>query len=142
MSVRMILAKVARKLPLYRELLQIRDDMHALRSMESLRIYLDIERHRRYSDPKRLPRYALSVNSQDGEDGIIHEIFRRIGVSQYYFVEIGVGDGYENNTAFLLSQGWKGAWIDADNTFLHAVRRYSLDERLRYKVAGEYRTYF
>ncbi len=134
-ALRTILSKVARKIPFYRELLQIKDDIYTLRAMESVRIRLEIEGHSRYSDPKRLPRYALSVNSQDGEDGIIHEIFRRIGVSHLNFVEIGVGDGFENNTSFLLSQGWKGWWIDASNSFVRVIHKYSLHERLRYKVA-------
>jgi hypothetical protein len=29
------------------------------------------------------------------------------------FVEIGAGDGSENNTRLLLEQGWVGAWFDA-----------------------------
>src|SRR5207344_321956 len=31
------------------------------------------------------------------------------------------GDGSENNTAFLLSQGWNGFWIDGDASFLKFV---------------------
>ncbi len=46
--------------------------------------------------------------SQSGEDGILGEIFRRIGTTERRFVEIGVGNGLENNTAYLLAQGWHG----------------------------------
>jgi len=67
---------------------------------------LDFEaaRNPRYADPRRLLRHAFQVTSQNGEDGIIHEIFRRIGSTDRVFAEIGVGDGNENNTAFLLTQ--------------------------------------
>ena len=69
----------------------------------------------RYADPKALGRYERQVFSQCGEDGIIAEIFRRIGTGSRRFLEIGVGDGLQNNTAFLLMQGWSGHWIDADS---------------------------
>lgn len=68
----------------------------------------------RYSDPKKLNRFEFQVFSQNGEDGIIAEIFRRIGTTSRKFVEIGVGDGLENNTTFLLTQGWSGAWIEGN----------------------------
>ena len=66
-------------------------------------------------------RYQSQVCSQNGEDGIIHEIFRRIGTTTKIFAEVGVGDGCENNTAFLLSQGWTGFWIDGESAFLGAL---------------------
>ena len=81
----------------------------------------ELERHPRYGDPKRLLRYAFQVNSQNGEDGMIHEIFRRIGTQSRMFVEIGVGDGRECNTAFLLSQGWAGYWVDGDDAFVKTL---------------------
>jgi hypothetical protein len=68
-----------------------------------------------------LLRYQSQVCSQNGEDGIIHEIFRRIGSTTRIFAEVGVGNGRENNTAFLLSQGWTGFWIDGSGDFLRAV---------------------
>lgn len=69
----------------------------------------------RYADPKRLHRFEHQVFSQNGEDGVLLEIFRRIGTTDKRFVEIGVGDGLENNTTCLLSQGWKGFWLDGDH---------------------------
>jgi hypothetical protein len=53
------------------------------------------------------------VYSQYGEDGIIAEIFRRIGTDSRYFVDFGSGDGSENNTILLLLAGWTGLWIEA-----------------------------
>lgn len=81
----------------------------------------DLEHHPRYGDPRRLLRYQTQVCSQNAEDGILHEIFRRIGTTNRVFAEVGVGNGRENNTAFLLSQGWTGFWLDADDAFLQAL---------------------
>jgi len=50
--------------------------------------------------------------SQNDEDGIVQEIFRRIGVRDARFLEIGVGNGLQNNTLFWLKQGWRGAWVE------------------------------
>ena len=82
----------------------------------------ELENHPRYGDPKRLLRYAFQVCSQNGEDGMIHEIFRRISRESRIFVEIGVGDGCECNTAFLLSQGWTGYWLDGNDVFLETLK--------------------
>lgn len=68
----------------------------------------------RYADRRKLNHFEHQVFSQNGEDGILAEIFHRIGVQSRFFVEFGVGNGLENNTAFLLSQGWKGCWLEAD----------------------------
>ena len=82
----------------------------------------ELQKHPRYSDPKRLLCYQRQVCSQNGEDGIIHEIFRRIGVTNRIFAEVGVGNGAENNSAFLLSRGWTGFWIDGDDCFVKALQ--------------------
>jgi hypothetical protein len=86
---------------------------------------LDVElpRHPRYGDPHRLVSHSFQTNSQSGEDGIIAEILRRIGVTNRFFVEVGVGDGTENNTAFLASLGWSGVWVDGSAAFLAVLAR-------------------
>lgn len=68
----------------------------------------------RYSDPRALNRFEQKVYSQDGGDGILREIFRRVGEGTRYFVEFGIGNGLENNSAFLVVQEWSGLWIDGD----------------------------
>jgi hypothetical protein len=65
-------------------------------------------------DPRRLLRYGYKVFSQADEDGIIAEIFRRIGMGNRCFIEIGVQTGIECNTVWLLHQQWRGLWIEAD----------------------------
>jgi hypothetical protein len=66
----------------------------------------------RAQEPKRLLKYGFKVYSQHDEDGIIEEIFSRIGTTSRFFVEFGVGDGVENCTTYCLLKGWSGAWID------------------------------
>jgi hypothetical protein len=77
----------------------------------------------RYSDPRRLHRFEHQVFSQNGEDGVISEIFRRIGTTDRFFVEIGVGDGLENCTAYFLSQGWNGRWVDGDGSAIDKINK-------------------
>ena len=91
-------------------------------ALEALRrIDVDLARDPRAADPRRLLRHHAQVSSQNGEDGILHEIFRRIGTGGGVFAEIGVGNGLENNTAFLLAQGWTGFWIDGRDAFVGAI---------------------
>jgi hypothetical protein len=76
----------------------------------------------RTSDPDNLTLCGYSVYSQGDEDGILHEILRRLGVARGTFLEIGVGDGRENNTAYLLASGWTGAWVDANSRQIVQIR--------------------
>jgi len=58
----------------------------------------------------------LRVTSQNGEDGVIAELLRRIGTSpDPYFVEFGVEDGSEGNCVFLADAlGWSGLFLELD----------------------------
>jgi hypothetical protein len=78
----------------------------------------------KYSDRRKVNHYEFQVFSQNGEDGIIREIFRRIGEQSRNFFEIGVGNGLENNTTFLLRQGWKGCWLEADRDLVAEIRTH------------------
>lgn len=70
----------------------------------------------RFDDKLRLHAYGKQYWSQHYEDGMIAEIFRRISTTDRTFVEIGVGNGSENNTTALLSDGWRGWWIEGNHT--------------------------
>jgi hypothetical protein len=76
----------------------------------------------RYADKKRLLRFGWKAYSQSDEDGIICEILRRIGEGTRTFIEVGVGDGTENNTLALLVNGWRGLWLEANGSAIEAVR--------------------
>jgi hypothetical protein len=77
----------------------------------------------RFQDPVRLLGNGFKVYSQHDEDGIIEEIFRRIGTTDRYFVEFGVGDGIENCTTYCLLKGWTGAWIDGSADCYERLQR-------------------
>jgi hypothetical protein len=148
---RTIIANLYRRLPLIRECREIQASLFriekSLKAGQLIR-FLDFEMPDRpgYQDPRRLFRHHAQVCSQNGEDGIIHEIFRRIGASGRVFAEVGVGDGCENNTAFLVSQGWTGFWIDGCSNFLRALEnradlrggclKYLISIATRENVAG------
>jgi len=72
-------------------------------------------------DKRILASYGYKVFSQFDEDGIIDEIFKRIGTTNKTFIEFGVGDGTENNTIYLLLQGWKGLWIEGSQNFVNTI---------------------
>ena len=74
-------------------------------------------------DHKRLELHGFKVYSQGDEDGIIEEIFRRIGVTEGTFCEIGVEKGLECNSLYLLHKGWTGYWIEGNETFAPALEQ-------------------
>jgi hypothetical protein len=96
----------------------------------------------RNADDRRLLKYGYRVYSQSDEDGILHEILRRIGEGGRKFVEIGSGDGLENNTVFLLIQGWHGLWIEGSPRKVASAKNYHGAEIAegRLKVAKQYAT--
>ena len=70
---------------------------------------------KRMSEPRALENFGYKVYSQNDEDGIIQEIFRRIGTESKEFIEFGVQDGLECNSHYLLHQGWHGLWLEGDS---------------------------
>lgn len=74
-----------------------------------------------HQDKKSLIPFGYKIFSQNDEDGIIEEIFNRIGVTNKVFVEFGVGNGLENNTLALLFKGWSGLWIEAESNALQQI---------------------
>jgi hypothetical protein len=77
--------------------------------------------HRNHA--KNLLPFGYKMYSQADEDGIIHEIFHRIGSTNKIFIEIGVGDGLENNTLALLFDGWQGLWVESSKCDVEKIRR-------------------
>ena len=70
---------------------------------------------KRMSKPLALENFGYKVYSQNDEDGIIQEIFRRIGTETKEFIEFGVNNGLECNSHYLLHKGWHGLWLEGDS---------------------------
>lgn len=81
-----------------------------------------MQRLPKYASPLSLVPHGLKIFSQNDEDGIIIEIFRRIGTTNKTFVEFGCGDGMENNSYALLFQDWNGLWIDGSPKNIRKIR--------------------
>ena len=79
-----------------------------------------------------LNEFEARTSSQNGEDGIIAEIARRLDVRDGFFVEFGVQDGSVCNTALLAANGWSGVYIEADDAFAtHLTERYAGSARVK-----------
>ncbi len=84
----------------------------------------DLQRDERYADPRRLERHGFSVASQNEEDGMLAEVFRRIGVKHRSFFEFGVGNGLQNCTCYFLLDGWRGWWIEVNQPKVQFMRQH------------------
>lgn len=85
------------------------------------------ELSRRYDTAAGLAPHEFRVFSQNGEDGIIAEIIRRVGPTfPKTFVEFGAGNGLAGNTLFLADVlGWSGLYIEAaEDDFAAIARKY------------------
>jgi hypothetical protein len=115
------LAELERTLERSRQLAIFQLDMRTARELIELRA------EPRYGAPGRLERHGYKVWSQNDEDGILAEIFRRIGTARPgnlgSFVEFGVSDGRECNTLKLLVEGWQGLWMESDADLCERMRR-------------------
>lgn len=85
-----------------------------LQSQHDINLRADMERLN-FISKNPLNKYGHKYFSQSDEDGITIEILRRIGLCHGTFVELGVGNGLENNTLILLASGWKGFWIGGED---------------------------
>lgn len=90
--------------------------------------YLTLLQCPKYREPRALAAHGFKVYSQAEEDGILHEILRRIGVTSRTFIEIGVSNGRECNTRLLLRQGWKGIWIDGSADYESEIKSFFFKE--------------
>jgi hypothetical protein len=73
--------------------------------------------------------YRGGPHSQNGEDGVLAEIFRRLEIDSGWCVEFGAWDGrYLSNTFALVERGWQAVHIEADpgrfQDLLETARQY------------------
>ncbi len=80
-----------------------------------------------------LTRYELGVYSQNGEDGVLAEILRRIGPGRREFVDFGAQRGLEGNCVALADIfGWQGLFMEADEDGAAALAwKYRDNDRVR-----------
>lgn len=78
--------------------------------------------------PGCVEQYGYKVFSQSDEDGIIAEIFHRIGTTNRIFVEFGAEIGQENNTRNLLEKGWSGLWIEGNPEYVGAIQSFFFEK--------------
>lgn len=73
------------------------------------------------------------VYSQNDEDGITFEIARRLGITRGSFLELGVGNGTENNTLALVAAGWRGVWLGGEDLAFSTGGFQGCGKRLRFR---------
>ena len=97
--------------------------------------------NKRYNDKKNLINYGFKVYSQADEDGIINEILNRISNTSKTFVELGVQEGEECNTLYLLKSGWKGLWVDMSTNLNSLNDKFSkyLNKNLKFEKKSIYK---
>jgi hypothetical protein len=105
---------------------------------EQLRQIVQVQELYRTWQSGDLRSYEQRVFSQNGEDGIIKEILRRIGVKHGFFVEIGVEDGSECNCARLVrEESWSGVFLEAmPDLWARLKENYRAFPGVRSKHAG------
>lgn len=104
------------------------DKVNALLCASEIRELLS---HEKYKDLRRLEPYGYKCYSQHDEDGMLAEVFRRLGEQlPKIFVEFGVGDGLENNSLLLLKKQWSGLWIEGSNNNAALIRKYFSEQIL------------
>ena len=91
--------------------------------IETAKIKDQLLQNAKYMDPKNLIPFGFKVFSENDEDGMIEEIFNRIGCKNKTFIEFGVGDGLENNTLYLLHKNWSGLWIEANCNHFEEIKK-------------------
>jgi hypothetical protein len=78
--------------------------------------------------------WEFSGFSQNGEDGILDVLRRRLLACNRYFIEIGAADGIENNTAWLLVvEGHGGLMVEGNPSRVHRAQRTVV----RYGIGAE-----
>jgi hypothetical protein len=80
--------------------------------------------HARQVDLTKPQTWEFSGFSQNGEDGILQVLRGQMLRSNRYFIEIGSGDGIENNSCWLaVAEKYNGIMIDGNPALVERTRR-------------------
>ncbi len=85
-------------------------------------LYQDFLIALRTQSPDHLLLKGYGVYSQNDEDGIIQEIFKRIKTKNKVAVEVAVGSGLESNTHLLLQTGWQCFWFESSSSLVEQIK--------------------
>ena len=78
----------------------------------------------RVVDATKPSTWEFSGFSQNGEDGILDVLSKKLSTSNRYFVEIGAADGIENNTGWLIAaERYNGILIEGDPHLVDRAKR-------------------
>ena len=74
--------------------------------------------------------YSKNIYSQNGEDGIVEELLKRLNINNGWVCEFGAWDGIHlSNTFNLVKKGFNAVFIEGDvnkyNDLLKTVRNYN-----------------
>jgi len=77
-------------------------------------------------DQRRILRsHEFEIYSQEGEDGLLLYIFSKVGATNRCFVEFGVDEGKQCNTANLsIYHGWHGLLMEANGNCVATGKEY------------------
>lgn len=117
---------------LYLRLLRFRDRLFRHRALDTIDSNLANSLYMRFDSvagdiphKERIRNSEFKVFSQHGEDGILAYIFSEIGVTNKTFLEFGITDGRQCNTANLsINFGWNGLLLEGNPTYARAARCY------------------
>lgn len=86
--------------------------------------------------PENPAGFGFKAYSQCDEDGIVQNILTRLDQgNDGVFVEIGTGNGTENNTHFLALLGWRGVWLEASDASIRYMREHVPADSRRLAIA-------
>jgi len=100
---------------LFRPYFQTRFVDHKLMANE---VFLENQFKDNMASEVLLNKFGVNFHSQNGEDGVIKEILKRLGLTKsdnYWCVEFGAWDGsHLSNTFSLVEKGWNAVYIEGD----------------------------
>lgn len=111
-----------------RRLAQVEDKLETLLQLQ----YCELAR----TSPRQTIRSReFKVFSQNGEDGVLLYLFSMLGTTGRTFLEIGVEDGRECNTANLsLKFGWEGVLLEGDPALAIQAQEYYRERASQVRV--------